>query len=201
MKRCTEVSPIVEAEIIGEIEHWLDQIGAIITSDGNRALMKNEFLRQLIAGDAATLPTLEIIEAARCGNQAADLALREFLASRMDHWQELTAQLRAYTIRCLTEPLVSFPPGGATDTIDTWTRDIAIRAMVDMAAQHWGITKTRSRGTTAPSAAYFVSIALCKRGFKLKEARVNRIHWERGTLAERIGATLFPSLRPSAFQK
>jgi hypothetical protein len=196
--RRTEVSPIVEAEIVAEIEHWLDLIGEAMTSAAGRMLMQREFLRQLEASDAATLPTAEIIEVARSGNQAADLALRQFAATRMDRWEQLTAQLQDYAIRCLTEPLVSFPPGGATDVIDVWTRDIAIRVVIEVGAMRWQLPKTRSRGTLAPSAAYFASLALRKRGFRLKEGRVNRIYWERGTLAERVAASLFPS---SAFQR
>jgi hypothetical protein len=190
--RRTDVSPIVEAEITTTIDHWLGLIAAAMTSAAGRTFMQREFLRQLEASDAATLPTMEIIEAARSGNQAADLALREFAATRLDHYGELPAQVRAYTAQALVEPIVTYPHG-STGTVDTWTRDIAISVLIELTAQRWQLSPTRSAATAEPSAAYFVSRVLRNHRIKLKEAWVNRIYWARQTLAARVAATLFPS--------
>jgi len=45
--RVTDVSPVVEAEIVKAIEHWLGLLGPALTSEGGRVVMRNEFLRQL----------------------------------------------------------------------------------------------------------------------------------------------------------
>ncbi len=52
--RRTEVSPIVEADIVATIDHWFELIGAAMTGDGGRLVMRNEFFRQLQASDAAS---------------------------------------------------------------------------------------------------------------------------------------------------
>jgi hypothetical protein len=192
MARRTDIVPAVEAEITTTIDHWLGLIAAAMTSTAGRTFMRREFLRQLEASDAATLPTDEIIEAARSGNQAADLALREFAATRLDQWAELSALMQAFVIRALVEPIVAYPRG-ATDVIDTWSRDIAISVLVELTAQRWQLPATRGAATAAPSAAYFVSLMLRKRGIKLKEGRVNRIYRARSGLAARVAASLLPS--------
>ena len=196
MARRTEVSAIVEADILKTIDHWLDRIAAAMTSDGGRQIMRNEFLRQLQASDAATLPTEVILAAAECDNEAADLALRHYIADRVNHGLELSAQLRAYNVKSLLRPPVRYPRG-QTDVADTWTRDIAIHVLIDLTAQQWQLEPTRGRTTTAPAAAYFVSKVLCRRGYKLKEQQLNRIHRGRSSLAGRVAASLFPS--PGAF--
>jgi hypothetical protein len=182
----------VEAGIVSTIAHWLDLLGAALTSDGGRRVMTNEFLRQLQATDAATLPTDLIIEAAEAGNAAADAALRVYIADRVNHSRELTAQLAAFNVKALLRPPVNYPRGGS-DTVDSWTRDIAICVLIDVTAQRWQLDKTRNRTTTKPSAAHFVSLALRRRGSKLKESWLNRVYWGRKKLADRIAASLFPS--------
>ncbi len=82
--RRTEVSPIVEADIVATIDHWFELIGAAMTGDGGRLVMRNEFFRQLQASDAATLPTEIIMAAAESGNEAADAALRIYIAQRVN---------------------------------------------------------------------------------------------------------------------
>lgn len=188
----TEVSPIVEAEIVKTIAHWFDRMAAVMSSEGGRLMMQNEFLRQLQASDAATLPTDIIIAAAEAGNEAADAALRIHIADRVNHDRELSAQLRAYNVKSLLRPPIHYADG-RTGAVDTWTRDIAICVALDMAADHWQLDRTRSATALQPSAAYFVSLALHQCGVKLKEARVNRIYWERKRLAERVAGSLFPS--------
>lgn len=192
MARRTEVSSIVEAEIVSTMDHWLGRIAAAMTGEGGRQIMRNEFLRQLQASDAATLPTDVIIEAAECGNEAADLALRHYIADRVNHGLDLTAQLRAYNVKSLLRPPVSYPRGH-TDVVDTWTRDIAVHVLIDVTAQQWELEPTRGRTTTAPAAAYFVSKVLRRRGYRLKEQQVNRIYRRRSSLAARVAGSLFPS--------
>ena len=78
--------------------------------------------------------------------------------------------------------------------LDTFTRDIGIAVMVEVAAARWSLPPTRGRSTEEPSAAYFVSRALCKT-IKLKEQQVNRIFRDHNKLAARLAA----SMKPGAF--
>ena len=93
-------------------------------------------------------------------------------------------------MRSLLRPPVAYPQG--RNLADTWLRDIGIAVMVDMAAMRWRLSPTRNRTTPEPSAAYFVSLALKQKRFKLKEGRVNRIYWEHKKLAARL-SPLIPS--------
>jgi hypothetical protein len=192
MARRTEISPIAEAQIVKAIDHWLDLIAAAMTNEGGRLVMRNEFLRQLQASGAATLPTDIIMEAAEAGNAAADVALRAFIADCVNHGVEMSAQLRAYNVRALLRPPVHYPRG-SSDTADTWTRDIGLCVLIDLTAQRWQLLPTRGRTTPEPAAAYFVGKAVARRGFKLKEQQLTRIYRRRGELAARIAASLFPA--------
>jgi hypothetical protein len=93
----------------------------------------------------------------------------------------------------VVEPVIPKYPRGHVETVDTWGRDIAIACMIDLTAKGTGLPPTRSRAATAPSAAYFVTEALKRKGQKLKEQAINRIWWERGTLAARLEAVMPPS--------
>jgi len=149
-------------------------------------------LRQLQASDAATLPTEIIMAAAESGNEAADAALRIYIAERVNHGLELTRQLAAYNVKSLLRPPMTYPRGH-TDVVDSWTRDIGISVLVDVTAKKWSLPPTRGRKTPQPSAAYFVSKVLCQHGLKLKEQQLGRIFKGRSELAKRIAGTLFPS--------
>jgi hypothetical protein len=70
--------------------------------------------------------------------------------------------------------------------------------MVDVAANRWSLPPTRGYDTEEPSAAYFVSLVLRKRGHKLKEQQVNRIYRDHNKLAARLAASMRPGV-PVAF--
>jgi hypothetical protein len=192
LARRTEISPIVEAEIMSMLEHQYGLIAAAMSNEAGRATMRNYFLQQLHASAAATLSTEIVIAAAEAGNEAADAALRLYIADCVNNGPELTPQLKAYNIRSLLRPPVRYPRG-TTSTIDHLTRDVAIRVLIELTAERWRIAKTRSAGSTEPAAAHFVAKLLRRHGHRLKEGQINRIYWQRGTLAARVAATLFPS--------
>jgi hypothetical protein len=187
--RVTNVSALVEAEIVDAIVQWIDRVAVLLTSETARQRLQQDVYEQLHAG---TIPTERVIAAADAGAAFADLALRQYAAEFIDQGREseLLAQVRSYVVRSLLRPPVAYPQGRSI--ADTWMRDIGIAVMVDLAAKRWRLSPTRNRTTTDPSAAYFVSLALRRKGFKLKEARVNRIYWEHNKLAARLSA-LIPS--------
>jgi hypothetical protein len=101
---------------------------------------------------------------------------------------ELLAQVRAYAVRSLIRPPITYPRG--KNIADTWVRDIAIAVMVTLAAERLQLPLTRSRNTAEPSAAYFVAEAFRLQGHKLGERQVNRIVQNHSRLAARLAASL-----------
>src|SRR5262249_46052044 len=92
-------------------------------------------------------------------------------------------------VKSLVRPFLKYPPGH--NIADTWMRDIGIAIIVSLTAAGLGVSPTRGHATTEPSAAYFVALALKKKGFqRLKEQRVNPIYLEQGKLAARFEASM-----------
>ena len=184
MPRVTNVPAPVEAEIIDGIAHWCELVGPVMTSEAARRIIEQNICERLQAG---TIATATVIEMAMAGHEGADLALRAYAATLMDERRELSAQVHAYVVRSLLRPFVTYPKG--RKVIDTWTRDIGIAVMVDLAAQRWSMPPTRGRTTEDPAASYFVALALRRQGIaKLKEQQVSRIYREHGRLAARLAA-------------
>ena len=174
-----------EAEIVAVLGHWMDLIGAAMTSEASRAIVRKNICDRLRAG---TLDIAWVIEAADAGHQDADLALRDYAATFADRgqWDELPVQVQGWAVRALLRAPVTYPRG--KNVIDVLTRNIGIAVMVDLAVQRWSLAPTRGRSTEKPSAAYFVALVLCKRGIKLKEQQVARIYRDHKTLAARLAA-------------
>jgi hypothetical protein len=186
-KRITNVPAAVENEIVGTLCQWYDRIAPLMTAEASRAIIRQDICDRLSAG---TLDTAWVIEAAESGHQDADLALRAYAAAFIDQGREseLLAQVRAYVVRSLLRPPVTYPRG--KNIIDVLTRNIAIAVMVDAAVARWSLPPTRGAETVEPSAAYFVGLCLRKRGIKLKEQQVARIWREHNTLAARLAASM-----------
>jgi hypothetical protein len=173
-KRVTNVLPTVEAEVVDTISQWCELVGPAMTADAARKIIEHNICERLQAG---TLATATVIAMADAGHQGADLALRAYAATFIDHGREaeLSAQVRAYVVQSLLRPFVTYPKGH--NVIDTFTRDIGIAVMVSLAAERWAMPPTRGRSTEDPAAAYFVALALRQRGIaKLKEQQVSRIY-------------------------
>jgi hypothetical protein len=188
MARRSNMPTVAADAITATILHWYDDlIGRVMTAEASRAIVREDICKRLQAG---TLDTAWVIQAAESGHQDADLALRAYAATFIDQGREseLLAQVRAYVVRSLLRPPVTYPRG--KNIIDVLTRNIAIAVMVDAAAARWSLAPTRGRRTDEPSAAYFVGVALRKRGIKLKEQQVNRIHKDHNKLAARLAASI-----------
>jgi hypothetical protein len=117
--------------ITATILHWYnDLIGRVMTSEASRTIVRQNLFDRLQAG---TLDVAWVIQAAEAGHQDADLALRQYAATFIDHGREaeLLVQVRAYVVRSLLRPPVTYPRG--KNIIDTLTRDIGVAVMVDAA--------------------------------------------------------------------
>jgi hypothetical protein len=193
MARRTNVPTVFETEVINGIGHWYDyNIGHVMTAEVGRAIIRKDICDRL---QAATIDVAWVIEAANAGHQDADLALRAYASTFADQgrWNDLPRQIQGYMVGAMLRPPTTYPRG--KNIADTWTRDLGIAVMVDMAAARWSLPPTRGRSTEEPSAAYFVAIVLRQRGIKLKEQQVNRIYNSHNKLAARLAA----SMKPGAF--
>jgi hypothetical protein len=193
-RRTSMPTPAADA-ITATILHWYDDlIGRVMTSESSRAIVRQDICNRLQAG---TLDTAWVIEAAEGGHQDADLALRAFAATFIDQGREreLLAQVRAYVVRSLLRPPVTYPRG--KNVVDVLTRNLGIAVMVDAAAARWSLPPTRGTETAEPSAAYFVGLCLRKRGLKLKEQQVGRIWRDHRKMAAQLAAAMRPG--PVAF--
>jgi hypothetical protein len=137
-----------------------------------------------------TLSTAQVLAWAEAGHPAADRAIRRFAAEMMDRGREseLLAQVRAYVVKTLLQPFLPYPQG--RHVVQNLMRDIWLPAVVQRVAEGTGLQPTRGAASTQPSAAYFVSIALGKKGLKLKEQQINRIYWRRHQIAAELDASM-----------
>jgi hypothetical protein len=180
---------LVESEIdtmVDTVAHWVDVVGAMLTSDAGHLLLRNHIRKTLREG---AIETLKVIAAAEQGHRDADLALRELGAEMLDRGEMPNATLRSYLVKALVMAPVSYPPG--RNIADTWLRDIGIAVMVSLAKMHWPhLRPTRNRASKRPSHSTIVALALSKRGYSLTEWQVGRIFGNHNKLAGRLSASM-----------
>ena len=99
---------LIEAEIdmmVDTVAHWVDVVGAMLTSDAGHLLLRNHPRKMLREG---VVETLKVVTAAEQGHQDADLALRELGAEMLDCGEMPNATLRSYLVKALvTAPAAS----------------------------------------------------------------------------------------------
>jgi hypothetical protein len=176
-----------EKKMVATVVHWIDLVGQIMTSEAGRLILRRDIHERLRAG---TIPTMEVIAAAEGGHQDADIALRRLGVEMLDRGEMPDAALRNYLQRALVRDIVNYPQG-ETNVVDTWTRNIGIAVLVDMARATWGLQVGRSPASGMPSAAGVVAKGLKIKGFRhLGRSQVARIHREHGELAARLCASV-----------
>jgi hypothetical protein len=195
MRRRTEIAPADAAKVVEIVCVEIDNARERITSKASWERLERYFYEQM--AHERTLSTVQVLAWAEAGHPAADLAIRHYAAEMIDHGRknELLLQVDAYLIKTLLRPFLPYPHGH--HVVQNLLRDIWLPAVVQRVADGTGFPPTRSASTEDPSAAYFVTIALQKRGFKIKERQLNRIYWNRNKLAPRLEASM-PGI-PSTF--
>ena len=185
----TNLPTLIESEIdtmVDTVAHWVDHVGAVLTSDAGHLLLRNQIRKMLREG---AIETLKVVTAAEQGHQDADFALRELGAEMLDRGEMPNATLRSYLVKALVTAPVHYPPG--RNIADTWVRDIGIAVMVAMVKMHWPyLTVTRNRATKRPSASTIVALALRKHGHSLTEWQVERVFGDHNKLAGRLSASM-----------
>jgi hypothetical protein len=175
-------------DITKTLEHWYRNIADALTSDAGRLVMRNELLRHLRG--QGSLPVASIIGMADRGHVPAIEALRVHIGTHLDQggrWEDLSDQLRGWGIhKMMLQPVVSGYPDGGRLLVDTWVRDIGIRALMQQTISRWPEIRQRQ-------AAEFIAVVLRRHGFKLKAQQIERIYRSRDTVAERIGEFMLSS--------
>jgi hypothetical protein len=136
-----------------------------------------EYLRQ------GLIPTLDVIDSARKGDEIADQALRDVGAEMLNQGEMPPAALRAYCLEALVRGPVERGRGHAF-CCDNFTRDIVIPGLMFHAIEYFGhlelkITR-RPNVPSRPSYASIVTEALKRAGISgISESRINNI-WSSG---------------------
>jgi hypothetical protein len=194
MSRVTEIPPADRDRIDELVCAMIDAAREHITSDASWRRLEQFFYEKLVANDATMV--INICEWANAGHPAADHAIRRYVREMKyaDRHRDLHYLLKGYDL--LDRPFAPYPRG--RHVVQNLMRDLWLSMVVQHVANGTGLAPTRSRSTTTPSASYFVSRAMRRRGFKLKEIQVNKIHWARNDLAARLEASM-PAI-PSPFK-
>src|SRR5262245_27614679 len=173
------------ATIIDTIDHWYVNIEEKLkawASDAGRLVMRNELIQQLQTQDSLTIA--HVIHMADGEHVPAIDALRVHIGTHLDQggkWEDLPDQLRGWGInKMMLQPVVSGYRHGGHMIVDTWTRDIAIRALMDLAMKRWSLPQRR--------AAEFLAEVVSQHGIKLKRQQIERIYRDHSTMPNRIAA-------------
>jgi hypothetical protein len=179
----------VEAEAIETIEHWIDLIAEMLTTDAAHRVLRNHIQELLRRG---TLGTMQVIAAAEAGHQDADLALRALATEYISRDERMPTELANYVQRALMQAPVTFPQGH--NVADYWLRDIGVAVLVILVMDRWNLPYSRGRKskkkTPSLSASYLVSVALVRRRTNIGERQVERIFEARNQLARKISASI-----------
>jgi hypothetical protein len=197
MARITEVSPGDRDRIVALLCAEIDNARERITSEAAWRTLEQFFYEALC--DQHTLSAMRVLDWAKAGHPAADHAIRRYGAEGLDRYQEseFLAQVRGYLVQALLRPYVPYPRG--RNVVQNMMRDIWIPVVMDHVADATGLPATRNRTTTTPSAAYFLALALKKRGFKrLGEPEINQIYWRRKGIGARLEVEMLAITPPSA---
>jgi hypothetical protein len=186
-----------EAEIIATLEQWYPRIADKLTSEFAHETMRDNMLRQLERGAAASLPVAYIVAMADAQHPPADHALRIYIHAAVDadRFNDLPLQVRAYAQRALTRP--PLPPGYSSNqaqVVNDRTRDIGIAFLIDQIVLRWPHVPKLYSSQTRHSAAWLLALVFTRHGIKLAEQQVRRIYKARETFARRLAEFLIAEL-------
>jgi len=154
-------------------------------------------VRQLERGEGASLPLAYIVAMADAEHPPADHALRIYIHTAIDadRFNHLPLQIRAYAQRALTRPPLPIGyPSNQAQVVNDYTRDVAIRFLVDQIVARWRAVPQLYSNQTRHSAAWLVALVFTRHGIKLAEQQVRRIYNGRQTSARRLAEFLIGDL-------
>jgi hypothetical protein len=188
MKRITEVAAADEARIVELIGIEIDNARERITTEASWGRLEEFFYRQLVIEHVQRSSI--IVAWAEAGHPAAHNAIRRYAHERKERgcFDSMLVSLKAYAIKTDEQPFVPFPRG--RHVVANMMRNFWLPLSMQNVAGGTGLDPTRGASATAPSVAYFFSLAMQRKGFKLTERELNRIYWNRHKLADAIEASM-----------
>src|SRR5262249_53653990 len=172
-----------EATIIDDIDRWYVKIEEKLkawASDAGRLHLQNDLIQQLQTQSSLTIA--HVIYMADAGHVPAINALRVHIGTHLDQGgkgEALPAQLGGWGInKIFLHPVVSGYGGGGHMIIDTWARDTAMTALMDLAMKRWSLPQRRAAG--------FVAVVVSRHGINLKRQQIERIYRGHPTMPHRI---------------
>jgi hypothetical protein len=165
-----------ERIIQSTVNAWHRQIEEHVTSTGSHEIITAYLLHLLELhqrGGRSGLEPSEIVAMAEGGHPPADHALRVFISRQIEAGQfsEMPVSVQDYARRSLSSaPLPVDYPSQALQVVSNFTRDIAIRMLINMVVARWPEVPRRISTLRHRSAAYYVGVT-----FSLGERRVARI--------------------------
>ena len=162
-KRITEVAPADAELIIATLCTMYDIVRERITTEACRQKLETGLYDLMHRG---ALPIATVLAWARAGLPAADAAVRRYAYELWHAQQSRPPDVEAYIMGIIVEPVIPKYPRGHVETIDTWYRGIGIAVMIDLTSKGTGLPATRSRATETPSAGYFVTEMLVRKGHR-----------------------------------
>jgi hypothetical protein len=148
-------------------------------------------------GENASLPISYIVAMADAEHPPADHALRIHIHAAIDadRFNTLPVQIRAYAQRALTQPPLPIGyPSNCPQVVNDYTRDIAIRFLIDQIVAHWPTVPKLYGNQTRHSAAWLLALVFTRHGSKLSEQQVRRIYNKRETHSQRLAEFLIADL-------
>jgi hypothetical protein len=185
------------ATIVETLDHWYRLIAAALDSHAGQLAVQGALCRQLMAGESAELDVAHIIAMADGGHPPADLALRAYIHAHIDadRFGELPVQIRAYAQRALRQaPLADAYPSNCPQVVNDFTRDIAIRILVDKIAERWPALPKLYSSARRRSVVGYIALVFTRHGTILGEQQVRRIYNARHTLARRLAEFMLANL-------
>lgn len=179
----------LEPEIFATMRHWYELFAEALTSEAGQAVLEHKF-RQVLAVDGRNPEVLSaLVMLAARGHRSAFLAMRDHAAWVLEHEPHLSASVRAFLIQALYLPMPEHPPS-RDGVIDSLTRDIGVRVLVEVAAKRWSLPKLNSTDRQR-SAAHYVGLIFAEHGHRVRSERhIRRIYQQRNRLAERLTQAL-----------
>ncbi len=185
---------LIEAEAVDTIVDWIDHFAGRLESEEGRRRLRASIGEKLREG---AISRMQVIAAAKDGDQDADLVLRELIVECISRKVDLPTELAEYNQWIVASFPVRHPPGRKLG--NTWLRDVGITVLAMQAQRRWpAIPKTRNRhhkrAGVGLSISLLISRALGRRGINLEERGVETVLNSKleAKLAERLSVFLRP---------
>ena len=180
----------VTADAREEVVKWLcenyDYASHMITADWQTLVQF--FLGKLAGGDAVWVRQIKAW--ADVNSWPAYEALNLYVDDEKMHrrWDAMPVLIQGWDMDRHKRPAPAYPKGHPT-----FMRDIWILTVIEVLTKEFkGMKPTRGFTSSTPSAAYFIWLALRRKGDEISEDTINQIYMRRNELEPRIEGLMPP---------